>query len=392
MAFVTRFVCRVPLMSGRPVGTHVVCYAEAWGQGGIETFLMELFRRCQGKGITFTLFSTWEWNDNFDTELATLGIDRYTVFPDSKPGQVKRLREGSAAFAELIDAVQADAVYVNTMNGMGFLYSEVARRHCISTRVVHSHNSAFGSGQALAKAIMHEFGKTIFGCSATLRLSCSADAGRHLFGHRPFAVVNNGIDIARFTFDPTSRAMVRARFGIPQDAPLFGSVGRMAEAKNPLFQVRTFAEVLRFEPNAYYLMVGDGDMKCQVEDLVDDLGIGERVVMPGYFADPAPVYSALDCFLMPSLFEGLAIVRIEAQCAGCRIVCSEDLPPEAHVSDAEAMLPLSAGERAWAEKAVEMSYMDVDRPAYATSVREAGFDADNTARIVAGVLKGGKNA
>ena len=166
----------------------------------------------------------------------------------------------------------------------------------------------------------------------------------------------------------------------------------MAEAKNPLFQIRTFAEVLRFEPNAYYLMVGDGEMKCQVETLIGDLGIADRVVMPGYFADPAPVYSALDCFLMPSLFEGLAIVSIEAQCAGCRIVCSEALPPEAHVSDVEVMLPLSAGERVWAEKAVEMSYLEVDRTAYATTVREAGFDADDTARKVAGVLKGGKNA
>lgn len=112
MTPMSRLVCRVPSTSGRPEGAHVICYAEAWGQGGIETFLMELFRRCQGKGIAFTLFSTWEWNDNFDTELKALGIDRYTVFPDSKPGQVKRLREGSAAFAELIDVVQADAVYV----------------------------------------------------------------------------------------------------------------------------------------------------------------------------------------------------------------------------------------------------------------------------------------
>lgn len=392
MTPMSRLVCRVPSTSGRPEGAHVICYAEAWGQGGIETFLMELFRRCQGKGIAFTLFSTWEWNDNFDTELKALGIDRYTVFPDSKPGQVKRLREGSAAFAELIDVVQADAVYVNTMNGMGFLYSEVARRRGVSSRVVHSHNSAFGSGSVFAKAIMHTFGRTILSRSATLCLACSADAGRYLFGDRQFAVVNNGIDTARFTFDPMSRAMVRMRFGIPQDVPLFGSVGRMAEAKNPLFQIRTFAEVLRFEPNAYYLMVGDGEMKCQVETLIGDLGIADRVVMPGYFADPAPVYSALDCFLMPSLFEGLAIVLIEAQCAGCRIVCSEALPPEAHVSDVEVMLPLSAGERVWAEKAVEMSYLEVDRTAYATTVREAGFDADDTARKVAGVLKGGKNA
>lgn len=387
-----KYLSRILASNHRSDGIHVLCYSEAWGQGGVETFLMSIFRRWQGKGFYFTLFSCWDWNLALDAELEALGIDRFTVFSDSKPGQVKRLCEGSAAFGALINEIRPDAVYVNTMNGMGFLYSEVAQKHGVPVRVVHSHNSAFGSGQAVVKAVMHSFGRAAFGGSATVRLACSADAGHYLFGARPFEVVNNGIDTSRFAFDPAARTEIRSRFGIPQDTVLFGSVGRIAEAKNPLFQIRTFAEVLRAVPGAYYLMVGDGDMKGQVKALIRELGINDRVIMPGYLPDPAPVYSALDCFLMPSLFEGLAIVCIEAQCAGCRIVCSEALPPEAHVSDAEALLPLSAGERAWAEKAVEMSYMDVDRPAYAASVREAGFDADDTARIVAGVLIGGKNA
>ncbi len=224
------------------------------------------------------------------------------------------------------------------------------------------------------------------GGSATVRLACSADAGRYLFGSRSFAVVNNGIDTDRFAFNPVARTELRERFGIPQDCMLFGSVGRIAEAKNPLFQIRMFAEILRLEPNAYYLMVGDGDMKSQVEALVGELNLEDRVVMPGYLPDPAPVYSALDCFAMPSLFEGLAIVSIEAQCAGCAIVCSEALPPEAHVTDAEVLMPLSVGEKAWAEKAVEMAGMRGDRAAYAEIVREAGFEADETAGQVADVL------
>lgn len=387
-----KFLSRVLASNKRSDGIHVLCYSEAWGQGGVETFLMSIFRRCQGKGFSFTLFSCWDWNLALDAELEALGIDRYTVFPDSKPGQVKRLCEGSAAFGALINEIRPDAVYVNTMNGMGFLYSEVARKHGVPVRVVHSHNSAFGSGQAVVKAVMHSFGRAALGGSATVRLACSADAGRYLFGTRPFEVVNNGVDTSRFAFDPAARTEIRSRFGIPQDAVLFGSVGRIAEAKNPLFQIRTFAEVLRAAPDAYYLMVGDGDMKGQVEALIRELGIGDRVVMPGYLPDPAPVYSALDCFLMPSLFEGLAIVSIEAQCARCAIVCSEALPPEAHVTDAEVLMPLSVGERAWAKKAIEMSCMGGDRAAYASLVREAGFDADDTARKVAGVLKGGKNA
>lgn len=124
-----KYLSRILASNHRSDGIHVLCYSEAWGQGGVETFLMSIFRRWQGKGFYFTLFSCWDWNLALDAELEALGIDRFTVFPDSKPGQVKRLCEGSAAFGALINEIRPDAVYVNTMNGMGFLYSEVAQKH-----------------------------------------------------------------------------------------------------------------------------------------------------------------------------------------------------------------------------------------------------------------------
>lgn len=379
MTRMNKAICRVPLKGERAGGMRVLCYAEAWGQGGIETFLMDLFRRCQGKDLSFSLYSCWEWNDAFDNELAALGIDRYTVFRDQKPGQAKRLQEGSAAFVELLDELRPDAVYVNTMNGMGFLYSQSAKKSGVPTRVVHSHNSALGSGQAAAKVVMHNLGKAAFGRSATACIACSAAAGRHLFGSREFVVMNNGIDTGRFAFDPAARIAVRESFGIPVDALLFGSVGKLAEVKNPLFQIRTFAEILRLEPSAYYLMVGEGDMEARVKQLVCELGLKGRVITPGYFPDPAPVYSALDCFLMPSLFEGLAMSCVEAQAAGCPILCSTALPAEAHVTNLEHILPLNDGEAKWAETAVALLKECSDRSSYAIKVKDAGFDAGGTA-------------
>ena len=212
MTRMSKAICRVPLKGGRAEGAHVLCCAEAWGQGGIETFLMDLFRRCQGKGLSFSLYSCWEWSDAFGNELAALGIDRYTVLRDQKPGQVKRLQEGSAAFGELLDDLGPDAVYVNTMNGMGFLYSQSAKKRGVSSRVVHSHNSALGSGQAAAKAAMHNLGKAVLVGTATARLVCSTDAGHHLFGSREFRFVNNGIGTRRFAFDSAARSAVRVRF------------------------------------------------------------------------------------------------------------------------------------------------------------------------------------
>jgi glycosyltransferase involved in cell wall biosynthesis len=367
---------------------RVLVYEEAWGQGGIETFLMNLFQKLQGKGLSFTLFSTWDWNDKLDSELASLGIDRWTCFPGYKPRQLTRLKDGPAAYGELIKSVGCDVSYVNTMNGMGFLWSEEAKRQGVPIRIVHSHNSAFGSGEAVAKAFAHGVGKVVLGGSATMRLAVSEDAGHYLFGARPFEVINNGIDIKRFAFNPSHRARIREQFNIPPDSPLFGSVGRIAEAKNPLFQLRVFAAILQKEPNAFFLMVGDGDLRDKTVRTAMELGIADRVLMPGYTADPAPVYSALDCFLMPSLYEGLAMVRVESQCSGCPVVCSDSLPIEGNVTDAELLLPLDLGEDLWAENALELAVTPRDRSSYAQKVASAGFDIEFTATRMVQILGG----
>ena len=378
---------RVNAPEKRPEGKRVLCYSEAWGKGGIETFLMELFRHHQAMNFAFTLFSCWDWNTAFDGELDSLGIDRYTVFPDHKPAQVKRLKEGSNGFAHLIERIKPDAVYVNTMNGMGFLYAKVAKRMGVPSRIVHSHNSAFGSGNAAVKAAMHSFGKAALGKNATVRVACSADAGNYLFGNHPYTIVNNGIDTDHFAYSPSAGGKLRQQFDIPQEALLFGNVGRIAEAKNPLFQVRTFAEIFLLNPSAYYLMVGDGEMRPQVEALVEELSLKDRVITVGHLSDPSAAYSALDCLLMPSVFEGLGTVRVEAQCSGCPVLCSEGLPAEAHITDAEAFLPLSAGEEAWAKKALEMANVNRERKEYASLVRKAGFDVNDTTRQVVSILQ-----
>lgn len=372
-------------------GTRVLCYSEAWGQGGIETFLMNLYRRLQGDGFAFSLFSTWDWNGELDKELSDLGIPRWTAFPDNKPDQITRASKGPIAFKHLIQQVCPSAVYINTMNGMGFLYSKVAKDMGVPIRVVHSHNSAFGNGSAAAKAIAHNIGRDLWAGTATVRLAVSNEAGRYLFGVRSFEVVNNGVDTHHFSFDALKRDECRDACGIPRDVLLFGSIGRIAEEKNPFFQIRTFARIKELVPDAMYLMAGEGELRAQAEALAKELGLRSSVIMPGYFTDTSPLYSALDCFLMPSLHEGLPMVSIEAQSCGLPILCSDGLADEGHITDLEVRLPLSDGEEAWAKKAVHMARSEVDRAGYAARVRAAHFDANDTAQSLAHVFRNDRN-
>lgn len=137
-----------------------------------------------------------------------------------------------------------------------------------------------------------------------------------LFGSSPFAAVNNGIDNKRFAFNPETLAGVRERFGISQDTPLYGGAGRLGEAENLLFQIRTFAEILKLETNAYYLMVGDGDANVLVEPPLHELGLEDKVIMLDYLPNPAqllssgllpssvPIRGPRDCVLRGSAAQG----------------------------------------------------------------------------------------
>ncbi len=368
--------------------SRVLVYTEAWGQGGIESFLMNVFRRLSGNGFDFDLFSTWDWSDVADGELGRLGVHRTAVFHGYRPSQLTRLRSGLKGFAEALSEGNYDAVYVNTMNGLGFLYAREAARCDVPVRVVHSHNSDVGEGAKALKRAVGRLGSLMFGGYATVRASCSTAAGEYLFGRRGFIVVKSGIETERFSFDPAARECIRGELGVEPEVSLVGNIGRIAPAKNPLFQLEVFAELINFVPDARYLMIGGNEMGDVVLEKARALGIQDRVSVLPPVADPAPYYSALDAFLMPSLFEGLGNVRIEAQCSGLPILCSDSLPVEGDVTDLTRSCSLEDPPLLWAEELMKMLTRCGDRGSYARVIEDAGWSAESSAEAVGRLLVG----
>lgn len=370
--------------------SRVLVYTEAWGQGGIESFLMNVFRYLSGNGFAFDLFSTWDWSDDADDELGRLGIRRTAVFHGHRPSQLTRLRGGLKGFAETLYEGHYDAVYVNTMNGLGLLYALEAARCGVPVRVVHSHNSDVGEGAKSLKRAVGRMGSFLFGGCATARAACSTAAGEYLFGRRSFIVVKNGIETERFSFDSAARERIRGELGVGPEVSLVGNIGRIAPAKNPLFQLDVFAELINLVPDAHYLMVGENEMGDAVPEKARVLGIQDRVSVMPPVADPAPYYSALDAFLMPSLFEGLGNVRIEAQCSGLPILCSDVLPVEGDVSDLARSCSLENSPLRWAEELVEMLAWCGNRGSYSRVIEDAGWSAELSAGAVGRLLAGGQ--
>jgi glycosyltransferase involved in cell wall biosynthesis len=134
-------------------------------------------------------------------------------------------------------------------------------------------------------------------------------------------VVPNGIDLDRFR-DPRDTGLVRQSLGIPLDAPVIGTVGRVSEVKRQDLLIRAFRLVLSRVPDAQLLLVGDGPWMGELRELTADLGLDDRVHFAGYQPRPEPYLQAMDVFALSSRSEGMPLAVLEAWAAGLPVVAT----------------------------------------------------------------------
>ncbi|MBQ3301966.1 MAG: glycosyltransferase, partial [Eggerthellaceae bacterium] len=266
-------------------------------------------------------------------------------------------------------------VHLNMMNGAGLVYAPIAKVHKVPRVVAHARNSRFGVGHRMAKTMVHILGRAIGAPAADARLAVSREAGRFMFGDRAFSVLKRGIDMGRYAFDLTARSRLREQLGIGPDTFVVGNIGRVSQAKNPLFQVGVFAEFHRRVPDSLLLLVGDGELRAQRDDEIRRLGLEESVVVRSASPNPAPYYFAMDCLIVPSLYEGLPNTVLEAQCAGLSVLASDTITEEAFATSIAYSCPLDIGESGWAQVLEEIygHCGEIDRMRFAKELGRAGF-------------------
>ena len=140
-------------------------------------------------------------------------------------------------------------------------------------------------------------------------------------GHR-LITVHNGVDPERFRPDPEARRRVRREWCVPEDAFVFGSVGRLTYQKGLEFAIEAFARIERetLGRSLFLVLVGEGAEQPKLARLRQELGVEHRVLLPGFMADPRDAYQAFDVFMIPSRFEGLPFALLEAMATGCRVI------------------------------------------------------------------------
>ena len=311
--------------------------------GGVEAVVNNYWREMDEAQVRFDYYIDDDSPCEPSRELLARGV-RYVKIPSSKH-PLRRAHALQKLFRE--NRYPIVHAHMNSLNQM-VLYA--AWRAGVPVRISHSHSTsdpAEGMRAKLKETLRHTGG-----WFATDAMACGEAAGRWLFGEAAMeagevTILPNAIDLNRFAFDEQARGELRAQLGV-EGRFVVGHVGRFMKQKNHSFLIRAFSTLHADNPNAVLLLVGDGALKASVEQQARSLGLADAVRFLGMRDDVAKLYSAFDVFVLPSLYEGLPVVGLEAQAAGLPCLLSDHVSREAGVRQDVRFLPLDVA--TWARE------------------------------------------
>ena len=277
----------------------------------------------------------------------------------------------------LTSNVMFAATTINTQTGqryfqkggrtLSFLPLLAGKHAGVPVRILHNHSTSGGAREwlrNLAKFLLKPLAKLY----ATDRFACSAHAAEWMYGHVPVCdmedtrapkkaaiVMRNAIDTELFRFSEKKRTQTRKELKVKQGTLLFGNVGRFCPQKNQQFLIDIFAQRVRQHSNSKLVMAGVGDDMELIRARVLAAGLADKVIFAGQRSDIDCLYSAMDCFILPSNYEGLGMAGIEAQCTGLQCLFSEHVPQEVKITRNAHFLSLKTSAHDWAFAAINLA-------------------------------------
>lgn len=343
--------------------------------GGAEAFLMDVYRNIDRDKVQFDfmLRSAVKNQQEFIDEITSYGGKIY-ILPEYPNQILDNYRKLESFFKEHSKEYKAVHVHANALIYVKPL--KVAKKYKIPCRIIHSHNTR--TSKELYK-YMHYFNRLFIKQFATDYFACSNLAGEWMFNKDSFNVVNNGINIDRYVFNPSTREATRKEFNV-EDKFVVGHVGRFRKQKNHKFIIDIFNEVHKVNKDAVLLLVGVNfdHTENEIRQKVHRLNLDDYVIFAGARNDVPNILQAMDVFLFPSLYEGLPITLIEAQAAGLQCIISDTISNQTVVTDLVKVMSLRTPAKEWADQVVTF-FKNTKRQDMSAAIKENGFDIKTTA-------------
>jgi len=344
--------------------------------GGIETMIMNFYRNIDRSKIQFDFLLNYEEPGVFDDEIRKLGGRIYIMPRLFFKNTFKYIK---ALFKFFKEHKEYEVVHGH-LTSIGFVYLTVAKMCGVKTTIIHAH---YTSVDNTIKGFIEKLTRLPLRVCADYYFACSNSAGRFIYGRnmlkKPnYKVILNGITATNFIFNMGIRNKKREELDI-KDKFVIANIGRFELQKNHIFLVDIFSEIYRKDKNAMLILIGNGSLKKEIEDKVKKLGIENAVKFLGLRSDINELMQCFDIFLLPSHYEGLPVVGVEAQTAGLKCFFSDTITKETDITNLCEFISLNKNAEFWADRILK--YKDgYERKNTENFIKNAGYDIKKQAK------------
>ncbi len=311
------------------------------GYGGIETFIMNIFRTLDDKKYRFD-FEKSQDNIAYEDEIIAKGANVFYVV-----SRGRSFFEHYRTIKKILRENQYDGIWVHlcSLSSIGELV--LAKRAGIPMRIIHAHNSSNMGGKIMG--CMHKFNRFRLDKYVTHKFTCSNEAKKYFYKNEDDVImIQNGIDFEKYYYNQQLAKEVRAELELKEDTLVIGHVGRFDAIKNHTFLIDIFKLVHEQQPNSKLVLCGTGELVESTKRKVEDLNLDDAVLFLGIRKDVHRVLQAMDFFLFPSKFEGLPFAAIEAQASGAKCLLSKNIDREVVITENVEMFDISDA-KVWAD-------------------------------------------
>ncbi len=350
----------------------VLYFVDCLEHGGIQSLLLEIVKHLHNNlDISFLVFES-DKKEVLEDVMASYGCTIYKI-----PSLVKHPLKCFHACDKIFKNHHFDILHCHS-SSKSAIPLKAAKKNNVKVRIEHVHSDRFQTNNFI-KIL---FGKMLINptCKyANYYMACSNSASKWMFKkkyiktNKPI-IIKNAIEINRFAYNTINRNAIRKQYGIDKNQFVVGHIGRFIEVKNHYFLLDVFKEVLMHNNNSCLLLVGVGPLMEKVKEKARRLGIIEKIIFANYQDDTSKFYSAFDVFVLPSLFEGLPFVGIEAQAAGLLCYFSSNVSSEVVVCHKQSFfLDLKDSPKLWANKIIENG-LNHNREESSILMKNAGYE------------------
>lgn len=327
------------------------------GKGGAWSFIKNAMQSKSDVNVVFNFFTLEPFEEAENVK-----------FVEDKEGKVyvrytanRYIRQIKTFFdlKKLLKEEKFDIVHIHSDVAFKiFIEALACRRAGQKIIILHSHCTGVDGDHRAIKSAAHNICKPFLGLLGTDFFACSRKAGEWMYSKKinqtKLRVINNAIDCKAFAYNEIVRKQYRELFGIEDDEILIGHVGRFMYQKNHEFLIDIFEKLHQMNVKTKLILIGEGDTEDKIKEKVSSLGLSESVIFAGVRNDVSCCMQAMDLFLLPSLFEGLPVVGIEAQAAGLPCLMADTITKETDLFGLVEFISLKDSPEMWADKIMNM--------------------------------------